>query len=44
MADAASPLTSNLLGPEWYPSDGALPVAVTVDGSALPPAFRPIQG
>jgi hypothetical protein len=73
--DAASPLTSNLLGPEWYPSDGdhrwiarratvrlggpsaagqklyltgqcpdeqlrngSLPVAVSVDGSALPPA------
>jgi hypothetical protein len=73
--DAASPLTSNLLGPEWYPSDGdhrwiarratvrlggptaagqklyltgqcpdeqlrngPLPVAVAVDGSALPPA------
>ena len=77
--DAASPLTSYLLGPEWYPSDGdhrwmprratlrigapaapgmklylrgacpeellkagALPVRVTVDGIALPPAeIRP---
>lgn len=73
--DAASPLTSYLLGPEWYESDGdhrwmprraslrigapaadgmklylrgacpeellkagALPVSVTVDGVALPPA------
>ena len=76
--DAASPLTSNLLGPEWYPSDGdhrwiarratvrldgpsaagqklyltgqcpdeqlrngPLPVAVTVNGSALRPWNQP---
>jgi hypothetical protein len=74
--DAASPLTSYLLGPEWYASDGdhrwiprratlrlggpsaagqklnltgqcpneqlrngPLPIAVTVDGSAMPPAM-----